>query len=165
MSLLVPIAHLYKHMIGHNGPILPLDLNDESVDDLAIPWILFSHTGIYITAIGSLIPTGLWIFHCYCFWCQHNHLSMPTFLIQFFTAYYCGWWCRDSSHLKKWQHGWTACYKTLPESWPAHEAETYMDRESTEATGTIENSSWIWTSGYKTQNPRTQWAHMVCCKT
>ena len=46
----VPAAHLYKHMINHNGPILPFYLADESTDDTASIWTLFSHTGI--TAIG-----------------------------------------------------------------------------------------------------------------
>ena len=64
----VPVAHLYKHMIDHNGPILPFNLADESIDDTASIWILFSQTGIYIMAIGSLIPTGLGIFCCYFLW-------------------------------------------------------------------------------------------------
>ena len=30
-----------------------------------------------------------------------SHLSMPTFLIRFFVTYYCGWWCKGSTHLQK----------------------------------------------------------------
>ena len=30
----------------------------ESIDDTASIWTLFSHTGIYVMAIGSLIPAG-----------------------------------------------------------------------------------------------------------
>ena len=34
----------------------------------------FLHLGIYVTAIGSLIPAGLGIFCCYFFWCQPARL-------------------------------------------------------------------------------------------
>ena len=65
----VPVAHLYKHMIKHNRPILPFNLTDESVDDTASIWTLFSNTGIYITGIGSLIPVEIGVFCFYFFWC------------------------------------------------------------------------------------------------
>ena len=35
---------------------------------------LFSHTGVYVTATGSLIPAGLGILWCYFFWCQPARL-------------------------------------------------------------------------------------------
>ena len=60
----VHAAHLYKLMIDHNGPIHPFNLAGESVDDTASIWTLFSHTGIYVMAIGSLIPAGLGVFCC-----------------------------------------------------------------------------------------------------
>ena len=65
----VPVAHLYKHMIDNSGPIHPFILADESMDDTTSIQALFSHTGIYIMAIGLLIPAGLGIFCCYFFWC------------------------------------------------------------------------------------------------
>ena len=65
----LPVAHLYKHMIYNNRPIIPFNLADESVDDPAPIWTPFSHTGIYGTTIGLLIPAGLGIFFCYFFWC------------------------------------------------------------------------------------------------
>ena len=65
----VPVAPLYKSIINNSGPILPFQQPDESTDDTGSIWTLFSHTGIYITAIGSLIPAGLVIFCCYFFWC------------------------------------------------------------------------------------------------
>ena len=42
---------------------------DESIGDRVSIWTLFTHTGIYVMAIGSLIPAGLGIFCCYFFWC------------------------------------------------------------------------------------------------
>ena len=62
-----PISHLYKHIITNNGYIILFVKSDKSVDDTAPIWTLFSHTGIYIIAIVSLIPAGLGIFCCYFF--------------------------------------------------------------------------------------------------
>ena len=69
-----PVAYLYKLMVDNNKLILPFNLADESTDDRASIWTLFSHTGICVTAIGLLMPAGLWIFCCYFFWCQHANL-------------------------------------------------------------------------------------------
>ena len=63
----VPVAHLYQHMINSNQPILPFNLAEKSIDDTASPQTVFSHTGIYIMAIGLLILSGLGIFCCYFF--------------------------------------------------------------------------------------------------
>ena len=71
----VPIDQPYKHMIISNKPITPLISTDESIDDTAPLWTLFSHTGIYVMAIGLLIPAGLGIFCCYFFWCQPARLA------------------------------------------------------------------------------------------
>ena len=65
----VPVDQLYKHMINGISPITPFTSPEESTGDTDSIWTLFSHTGIYVTAIGSLIPTGLGIFCCYFFWC------------------------------------------------------------------------------------------------
>ena len=61
----VPIDQLYKHMINSNRPITPFVSTNESIDDTASLWTLFSHTGIYVMAIGSLILAGLGVFCCY----------------------------------------------------------------------------------------------------
>ena len=53
---------------------IPIMSTDESTGDTVSVWTLFSHTGIYIMAIGSLIPAGLGICCCYFFWCQPARL-------------------------------------------------------------------------------------------
>ena len=63
----VPVAHLYKHMINNHGPILLFPLADESIDDTGSILTLFSYKGLYVMAIGLLIPAGLGIFCCYFF--------------------------------------------------------------------------------------------------
>ena len=63
-------------MVSSNRPINPFMSTDESIDidDTASIWTLFSYTGIYVMAIGLLIPAGLGIFCCYFFSCQPARL-------------------------------------------------------------------------------------------
>ena len=64
----VPIGQLYSHMATGIQQITSFS-PAESTGDTDSIWTLFSHTGIYVMAIGSLIPAGLGIFCCYFFWC------------------------------------------------------------------------------------------------
>ena len=52
-----------------------IPFTEESTGDTDSIWTLFSHTGVYATAIGSLIPEGLGIFYCYFFWCGPVRLA------------------------------------------------------------------------------------------
>ena len=65
----IPVHKIYQHMLNNTQPVIPFDMDDESTEDTDSIWTLFSHTGMYITAIGSLIPAGLGLFCCYFFWC------------------------------------------------------------------------------------------------
>ena len=65
---LIPVGQLYGHMakgFQHVTPFSP----EESTGESDSIWTLFLHTGVYVMAIGSLIPGGLGIFCCYFFWC------------------------------------------------------------------------------------------------
>ena len=53
---------------------MPFDMDKESTEHTGSIWTLFSHPGIYVTAIGLLIPVGLGLFCCYFFWCQPARL-------------------------------------------------------------------------------------------
>ena len=64
----VPVGQLYHHMAKGFEHITPISAENSTGDTDSI-WTLFSHTGVYVTAIGSLIPAGLGIFCCYFFWC------------------------------------------------------------------------------------------------
>ena len=72
--LSVPVDQLYKHMVNGIQPITHFTSPEESTGDTALIWTLFSHTGVYVMAIGLLIPAGLGIFCCYFFWCQPARL-------------------------------------------------------------------------------------------
>ena len=63
------VNRIYQHMISGTQHITPFNTADESTGDTDMIWILFSHAGIYVMAIGSLIPAGFGIFCCYFFWC------------------------------------------------------------------------------------------------
>ena len=65
----IPVHKIYQHMINSTQPIMPFDMDDESTEDTDSIWSLFSHTGMYVTTIGLLIPAGLGLFSCYFFWC------------------------------------------------------------------------------------------------
>ena len=66
---LILINKIDQHIINGTQHIMPFDINNESTEDTDLIWTLFLHTGMYITAIGLLIPAGLGIFCCYFFWC------------------------------------------------------------------------------------------------
>ena len=55
----VPVNQLYKHMIDGIHPIIPFISPAESTGDTVSIWTLFSHTGVYVMTIGSLMPAGL----------------------------------------------------------------------------------------------------------
>ena len=71
----VPVDQLYKHMVNGIQPITPFTSPEESTGYTALICTLFSHMGVYVTATGLLIPTGLGIFCCYFFWCQPARLT------------------------------------------------------------------------------------------
>ena len=65
----IPVHKIYQHMPNNTPPIMPFDMDEESTEHTNLIWTLFSHIGMYVTAIGSLIPAGLGLFCCYFFWC------------------------------------------------------------------------------------------------
>ena len=73
--LSVPVDQLYRHIANGIQHITPFTSPEESTGDTASIWTLFSHTGVYVTAIGLLIPAGLGIFCCYFFWFQPARLA------------------------------------------------------------------------------------------
>ena len=54
----ISVNNIYQHIISSTQHITPFNTADESTEDTNSIWTLFSHTGIYVTAIGSLVPAG-----------------------------------------------------------------------------------------------------------
>ena len=63
----IPVHKIYQHLLNSTMPVMPF--NTESTGNTDSLWTLFTHPGIYISAIGSLIPAGLGLLCCYFFWC------------------------------------------------------------------------------------------------
>ena len=70
----IPVHKIYQHLLNNTLPIMPFDMDEESTEHNDSIWTLFSHPGIYVTAIESLIPAGLGLFCCCFFWCQPARL-------------------------------------------------------------------------------------------
>ena len=64
----IPVHKIYQHLLNSTIPVVPFDT--ESTGNTNSLWTLFTHPGIYISAIGLLIPVGIGLFCCYFFWYQ-----------------------------------------------------------------------------------------------
>ena len=58
----IPVHKIYQHMINGTQHITPFSTADDSTEDTDSILTLFSHAGIYVIVIGSLIPAGVGIF-------------------------------------------------------------------------------------------------------
>ena len=68
----IPVHMIYQHLLNSAMPVMPF--NTESSGNTDSLWTLFTHPGIYISAIGSLIPAGIGLFCCYFFLCRPARL-------------------------------------------------------------------------------------------
>ena len=71
----IPVDKIYQHLLNNTLPVMPFGMDEESKEHTESIWTLFSHPGVYVTAIGLLIPAGLGLFCCYFFWCQPARLA------------------------------------------------------------------------------------------
>ena len=69
----IPVYKICQHLLKSTIPAMPI--NTESTGNTDSLWTLFTHLGIYISAIGLLIPVGIGLFFCYFFWCQPARLA------------------------------------------------------------------------------------------
>ena len=61
----IQVHKIYQHLLNSTIPVMPF--NTESTGNPDSLWTLFTHQGIYISAIGTLIPVGIGLFCCYFF--------------------------------------------------------------------------------------------------
>ena len=64
----IPVHMIYQHLLNSTRSVKPF--NTESTGNTDSLWTLFTHPGIYVSAIGLLIPVGIGLFCCYFFWCR-----------------------------------------------------------------------------------------------
>ena len=64
----IPVHKIYEHLLNSSQCLTPFNMKlSEDSDTL---WSLFSHPGIYVSALGSVLPVGIVLFCCYYFRCQ-----------------------------------------------------------------------------------------------
>ena len=63
----IPVHKVYQHLLNSTMPIVPF--NTDPSEDTDSLWSVFTHPGIYVSALGSIIPVGIGLFCCYFFWC------------------------------------------------------------------------------------------------
>ena len=61
------VHKVYQHLLNSTLKLTPF--TTESSEDMDTQWTLVNHPGIYVSALGSLIPVGIGLFCCYFFWC------------------------------------------------------------------------------------------------
>ena len=138
-------------MINGTQHITPVDTADESTGDTDSIWTLFSHAGIYATAIGLFMPARLGIFCCYFFWCQPARLvcwplqlgSMPYTIVdddvETAPIYRCNGKVLPPKRPHE-NHGLAIeCLPTWTESWGKQQSKSLV----VPVQGSLENSSRI----------------------
>ena len=66
--LSIPVCQIYEHLLNSSQCLTPFNMKPS--DDSDTFWSPFSHPGIYVSALGSVLPLGVVLFCCYYFWCQ-----------------------------------------------------------------------------------------------
>ena len=69
----IPVHKVYQHLLNSTMQLTPF--NTEPSGDTVSLWSVFTHPGIYVSALGSIIPVGIGLFCCYFFWCQPARLA------------------------------------------------------------------------------------------
>ena len=61
----ISVHKVYQHLLNSTLQLTPS--NTEPSEDMDTLWSLFTHPGIYVSALGLLIPVGIGLFCCYFF--------------------------------------------------------------------------------------------------
>ena len=86
----VQVNQFYKHMVNVIHPTTPFTLPEESTGDTVSIWTPFSHTGVYVTAIGSLNTSRIGDIVLLFLLVPNCQISMLTFTTRYHAIYYCG---------------------------------------------------------------------------
>ena len=160
----VPLEQLHRHMTKDIPHITPFTPPEESTGHTDSIWTLFSHTGVYVMAIGLLILAGLGILCCYFFWCWPARLAcwpLQPGTVQYTIVdddvevapiYRCDGKASQPTRPHD-NHGLhTECIPTWMESWCKQQIQSLV----VPAQGSLVNTS-------KIQEHRN--VHNICCKT
>ena len=76
----IPVHKVYQHLLNSSLHLTPF--NTKPSEDTDSLWSVFTHPGIYISALGSLIPVGIRIILLLFLLVPTCQISMPTFTIR-----------------------------------------------------------------------------------
>ena len=68
----IPVHKVYQHLLNNSLQLTPFNMQPS--EDTNTLWKLFTHPGIYVSALDSILPVGVGLFCCYFFWCQPARL-------------------------------------------------------------------------------------------
>ena len=68
----IPVHKVYRHLLNSSLHLTPFNMKPS--EDTNTLWNLFTYPGIYVSALGSLIPVGIGLFCCYFFLCRPARL-------------------------------------------------------------------------------------------
>ena len=63
----IPVHKVYQHLLNNSLQLTPFNMQPS--EDTNPLWKLFTQPGIYVLALGSILPAGGGLFSCYFFWC------------------------------------------------------------------------------------------------
>ena len=69
----IPVHKVYQYLLNNSLQLTPFNMQPS--EDATTLWDLFTHPGIYVSPLGSLIPVGIGLFCCYFFWCRPARLA------------------------------------------------------------------------------------------
>ena len=62
------VHQIYEHLLNSSQCLTPFNMKPSEDSDAF--WSLFNHPGIYVSALGSVLPVGVILFCCYYFRCR-----------------------------------------------------------------------------------------------
>ena len=63
----IPVHKVYQHLLNSTMQLTPFNTGPSG--HTVSLWSVFTHPGIYISALGLIIPVGTGLFCCYFLWC------------------------------------------------------------------------------------------------
>ena len=74
----IPVHKVYQHLLNNSLQLTPLYMQPS--EDTNTLWNLFTHPGIYVSALGSILPVGVGLIFHYFFWCRLARLACRPLL-------------------------------------------------------------------------------------
>ena len=154
----IPVHKVYQHLLNNSLHLTPFNMQPS--EDTTTLWDLFTHPGIYISALGSLIPVGIGLFCCYFFWCWPARSACQP-LKSGNTQYTIVDYNVEDAPIYRCEGKAPKSTRPCEESWPGYRSSTYTVGESSEATVEVICSPCPRIIGKILQNPGDAGMHIT----